>query len=398
MATKQIHEYDLATTIDASADFLLIDPASSGSYKRISRSTLLEITGSPVGTTDTQAITNKTLDNTNTITLKQSLFTLQDATDTTKQARFVLSGITTGNTRSYTLPNASGTLVDLASSQSLTNKTITGATISGGTVDNATITVDSIGEHTSAAGVTIDGVLLKDGVIVSPTITGATINSSSLGSPTISTPIISTPTVRNWNGWLDAAETWTYASATTLTVPSDATTKYAVGDRIKLTQSATIKYFVIIGVAATTLTITGGSDYTLTNNTVTSNYYSHEVNPVGYPDWFAYSATVTGFSSTTVALTRFRIIGRTLLLAWTISGTSNATSFSLTLPVTAATVANMFWQSVIYTIDNGTAGTGAEGAIIASAATSMNLAHNDNNAGWTATGTKAGLGSIEYPI
>lgn len=81
-----------------------------------------------VGTDATQSLTNKTLDNTNTVTLKDTLFTLQDDGDTTKQAKFQLSGITTGNTRTYTLPNASDTLVDLGSSQVLTNKDIDGGT------------------------------------------------------------------------------------------------------------------------------------------------------------------------------------------------------------------------------------------------------------------------------
>lgn len=87
-----------------------------------------------VGLTATQALTNKTLGNTNTVTLKDTLFTLQDDGDATKQARFQLSGITTGNTRVFTLPDADGTLVtsastvDLTSAQTLTNKDISDTT------------------------------------------------------------------------------------------------------------------------------------------------------------------------------------------------------------------------------------------------------------------------------
>lgn len=61
------------------------------------------------GTLDTVTATNSTFGNTNTVTLKDTLFTLQDDGDTTKQAKFQLSGITTATTRTYTLPNSDGT-------------------------------------------------------------------------------------------------------------------------------------------------------------------------------------------------------------------------------------------------------------------------------------------------
>lgn len=86
-----------------------------------------------VGTGVTQSLTNKTLDNTNTITLKDTLFTLQDDGDTTKQAKWQLSGITTATTRTYTLPDASDTVAVLAATQALTNKTYNGNTLTAGT-------------------------------------------------------------------------------------------------------------------------------------------------------------------------------------------------------------------------------------------------------------------------
>lgn len=79
--------------------------------------------GTVVGDTDTQTLTNKTIGNTNTVTLKDTLFTLQDDGDTTKQAQFQLSGITTATTRTLTIPDANLTIVGTDTTQTLTNKT-----------------------------------------------------------------------------------------------------------------------------------------------------------------------------------------------------------------------------------------------------------------------------------
>jgi hypothetical protein len=71
-----------------------------------------------------QVLSNKTLNNTNTVSLLDTLFTLQDNVDNTKQLQFQLSGITTGTTRTLTVPDVNDTLVTLAATQTLINKTI----------------------------------------------------------------------------------------------------------------------------------------------------------------------------------------------------------------------------------------------------------------------------------
>lgn len=92
------------------------------------------------------------------------------------------------------------------------------------------------------------------------------------------------------DGWIEAGSTWTYASADaptfTFTITGDLTGKYSPGMRIKLTQT-TVKYFIITAVSFgspnTTVTIYGGTDYTLANAAISANYYSMSKAPFGFP-------------------------------------------------------------------------------------------------------------------
>lgn len=91
-------------------------------------------------------------------------------------------------------------------------------------------------------------------------------------------------------GWVATGETWTYASADspsfTLTITGDLTSKYSAGMRVKLTQT-TVKYFIITKVAYgapnTTLTLYGGTDYTLANAAISASSYSTQKAPFGFP-------------------------------------------------------------------------------------------------------------------
>lgn len=207
MTTTTITALSTAGGIDGAADWLAIDTASPSATNKISRNILLGITSQPLGLTDTQSPTNKTLGNTNTVTLKDTLFTLQDDGDTTKQAKFQLSGITTATTRTYTLPNVTDTLVSLTASQTLTNKTLTAPAISGGTIDNSTITVDSIAGHTSSTIVTVANLQISNGVLN----TANAVTSTSVAAGAIQPQALQSGTGSGWS-W----QAWppTYANFT----------------------------------------------------------------------------------------------------------------------------------------------------------------------------------------
>jgi hypothetical protein len=71
------------------------------------------------------------------------------------------------------------------------------------------------------------------------------------------------------DGWIPAEETWTYASATTITVPSGAASKYQKGDKIKITNNSATKYFSVVGV--------GGAAVTVLVNPYTAVFYGMSV-------------------------------------------------------------------------------------------------------------------------
>jgi hypothetical protein len=92
------------------------------------------------------------------------------------------------------------------------------------------------------------------------------------------------------SGWINANETWVYASADdptfTFTISGDKTSKYSAGMKVKLTQT-TVKYFIITKVAYsdpnTTITVYGGTDYDLANAAITLPYFSLVKAPHGFP-------------------------------------------------------------------------------------------------------------------
>ena len=195
------------------------------------------------------------------------------------------------------------------------------------------------------------------------------------------------------DGWTSDSATWTYASATTFTVSGDVTAQFRKGTKLKLTQT-TAKYFFVVGSSYgapnTTVTVTGGTSYTLANAAITLPYYSYQQAPQAFPDWFTWTPTFTGFSADPASpLCRFTIQGTLCIISVYMpnNGTSNAVTFYVSLPVTAATVTGMYWRCLLgYALDNGVSVAPGYGQI-ASAGTTIDL-YRQLGADWTNSGNK----------
>lgn len=98
---------------------------------------------------------------------------------------------------------------------------------------------------------------------------------------------------QNETGWFDAGETWVYAGADApsffFAVIGDKTARYSPGMRVRLKQGGSYVYFIMTLVAydagsgLTTVTIYGGTTYTLANATITDNSFSWAKVPAGFP-------------------------------------------------------------------------------------------------------------------
>ena len=171
------------------------------------------------------------------------------------------------------------------------------------------------------------------------------------------------------DGWQEANEQWVYATATTITVPAGATSKYQIGNKIRFKQGGAYKYFYIVGVSDTVLEVTGGSSYTLTNAVISDNYYSVAESPLGFPDWFSYTPVNTNIIvGNGVEEAMFCLKGKTGFLAYNLTWGST-TAFSgdikIGLPIIGVNHTNTYlFLGPVHAQDAGTAANNALGVIL----------------------------------
>jgi len=192
-----------------------------------------------VGTATTQTLTNKTISTTNTITGNDSSFSLVDSSDPTKVASFVMSGITTGNSRAYTFPNASGTLDMIANTATLSNKTL-------GITNTVTLTDDKFTLQ-DEGNVTRQGTFQLSGITAG--------NTRVLTWPDVSTTIVGTDATQTLTNKSIVASQLTGAVATTNGGTN--LTTYTTGDTLYASASNTLSKLAV-GTTGQVLKIAGG--------------------------------------------------------------------------------------------------------------------------------------------
>ena len=207
-------------------------------------------------------------------------------------------------------------------------------------LSGSTIKTDTISEGSGLDGVTIEGVKCEDntvyttgnittsgGAVVTQTIsefnpgTGVTIDSLNIkdGAPV-------------WDGWINATGTWTYSAydsthrTATITVPTDATTTYSLGMRVRFTQPTDgVKHGIITKIAATVMTVFMESGDDFDNEAITAPYYSTNKAPFGFSldpaNWKIEVTDITLTSTNPAAGTYYNLGGNSINIpigVWTV--------------------------------------------------------------------------------
>lgn len=87
-------------------------------------------------------------------------------------------------------------------------------------------------------------------------------------------------------GWTGIQATLAYSSADSptyvATTSVDLTSLVPVGAKFRLVQSSTTLYFVVTAITSSTITLYGGTGYTLSNTTITNPCFSYMRTPLGF--------------------------------------------------------------------------------------------------------------------
>lgn len=229
-----------------------------------------------------------------------------------------------------------------------------------------------------------------------------TLAAKTLTSPTISSPVLS------------GTITGTYTIGGTPTFPSTVVT--TTGTQTLTNKTLTSPTITTATIANPTLTIDTISEFTAANgvtidglsikdgklNTansvvatnitdaiITNAKLSTATGELGGP-FATWTPAPTGFSSSTVNIARYNITGKIVTMVVDISGTSNTTGFTFTLPAAAKSVVDY----PVRVQNNGSIGTAIGLLETAASSTTATVYVDLAGTGWTAANTKRIFGTV----
>lgn len=207
---------------------------------------------------------------------------------------------------------------------------------------------------------------------------------------------------------------FTYASATTMTIGGDWTSLFRKGIKIELNNGGTRYGYIVSstysgGTLLTTITVsplntTAASIVSLTNTTI-DNVYIGQGTLRNHPTFIKYNPTYTGFSADPTGAVSFGVINRVCtIMSIMLDGTSNANTFTMSVPLSSTGNFGSQTGVVYQNKDNGTIETGRCGIVLGSSSTTLLIRRSSSlggqfiDAGWTASGAKSWYGQFTYYI
>jgi hypothetical protein len=187
------------------------------------------------------------------------------------------------------------------------------------------------------------------------------------------------------------------AGANVLTIPLNASVAFPTGTRITIVQ---------YGAGQTTITPTGGVTLRSSSGgyTTPAQYAPVVIEKIATDEWYiwnglpektwtSFTPTVTGFSGTPTATGDYIKDGKLVTLRITISGTSNATGFTITnLPYAA----NKISHHLCWIVNNAVHGSGVATTAVGSQVLTLAPTPGGSSTGWTNSGNKGLFVTINY--
>lgn len=152
-------------------------------------------------------------------------------------------------------------------------------------------------------------------------------------------------------GWYPTFLPWEYVSATTIQAPKDIT-YIPFSARVRIEQSS-MRYGVVVGKTGQNLTIFGDA---VLNEPIRNVFFSLLQRPASFPTYFNFTPTFQGFVTNPTGGFRAATFGNLVHVTYRplLNLTSNGTTFTMTLPITVANIANYRpSHRCTFAVDNG---------------------------------------------